>query len=113
MNSQTRLQSNLGSRPHHNGTDKEPHTTGERHHGAESAKQTLEPDPVSTGVGESNFFSMPSSIKRTRTFPSNDGRTTYVTERNPPPPRHLHKQKRRSRTCAGELTRSLLPQLSQ
>ena len=67
-NIQTSLQSNLGSHPHHNGTDKEPQTTGERHRGAESAQQTLEPDPVSTGVG-SRIFSVPSPMQRARTFP--------------------------------------------
>ena len=43
-------------------------TTGERHRGAESAQQTLEPDPVSTGVG-SRIFSVPSPMQRARTFP--------------------------------------------
>ena len=82
-NSQTSLQSNLGSHPHHNGTDKEPQTTGERHRGAESAKQTLEPDPVSTGVGSRISSQCPRPLRGRGHSPSNDGRTTNVTERNP------------------------------
>ena len=82
-NSQTSLQSNLGSHPHHNGTDKELHTTGERHRGAESAKQTLEPDPVSTGVGSRISSQCPRPHRGRGHSPSNDGRTTNVAERKP------------------------------